>query len=113
MIETTLISYFGTAFPQIPVLAERPSEDIPEKYIVIDNTGTSETHFVKSSVVAVQSYGASLYEAAALNDQILEAARDLITLPEICSCRLNSAYNFSDTASKIYRYQAVFSITHY
>ena len=113
MIEKTIIDYLGGVFPQIPVLAERPSEDIPEKYIVIDNTGTSETEHIKSSAVAVQSYGASLYEAAELNDDVMDAMRGFTTLNEICSCRLNSAYNFSDTASKIYRYQAVFNITHY
>lgn len=113
MIEKTIIDYLGGVFPQIPVLAERPSEDIPEKYIVIDNTGTSETEHIKSSAVAVQSYGASLYEAAELNDQVMEEMKGILSLSEITSCRLNSAYNFSDTANKVYRYQAVFNISHY
>ena len=33
--------------------------------------------------------------------------------PEIAACRLNSDYNFTDTAKKKYRYQAVFDLVYY
>ena len=40
---------------------------------------------------------------------MLEAA----ALPEIGAVHLNSDYNFTDTAAKRYRYQAVFDVTYY
>ena len=38
---------------------------------------------------------------------------DADTLEDICAVRLNTDYTFTDTASKRFRYQAVFDITHY
>ena len=55
----------------------------------------------------------SLYEAAVLNDKVKEAMRDIVKLPSVSSCELNSDYNFTYTAMKAYRYQAVFVITYY
>jgi hypothetical protein len=36
-----------------------------------------------------------------------------ITLDDVTRSALNSDYNFTDTASKGYRYQAVFDVIHY
>ena len=61
----------------------------------------------------VQSYAGSLLEAAQLNDQVKQAMDSLPELADIGAARLNSDYNFTDTASKRYRYQAVYDVTHY
>ena len=37
----------------------------------------------------------------------------MITLNSISKIKLNSDYNFTDTETKEYRYQAVFDINHY
>ena len=54
-----------------------------------------------------------MYEAAALNELVKTAADSLVTLDEIASAKLNSDYNFTDTTTKRYRYQAVYDIKHY
>lgn len=113
MIEKIYIDYLSAVFPDIPVLAERPKKPIPDTFIMIDNTGTSETNHIWHSTVAFQSYGTTLYEAASLNDMVIDAVKNSTTLNAVASARLNSAYNFTDTATKSYRYQAVFDITHY
>ena len=113
MVETIYIDYLSAVFPEIPVYAERPTKHIPDAFIMIDNTGTSEENHILHSTVAFQSYGQTLYEAAALNDRVIEAVKNSTTLDVVASARLNSAYNFTDTATKFYRYQAVFDITHY
>ena len=64
-------------------------------------------------MMAVQSYAGSLLEAAQLNDQVKQAMDSLPELAGIGAARLNSDYNFTDTASKRYRYQAVYDVTHY
>lgn len=113
MVEKIYIDYLSAVFPEMPVLAERPSKPIPDTFIMIDNNGTSEENHIWRSTVAFQSYGRSLLDAAELNDRVIEAVKNSTTLNKVASARLNSAYNFTDTATKFYRYQAVFDITHY
>ncbi|SDQ04437.1 hypothetical protein SAMN04487752_0319, partial [Carnobacterium viridans] len=50
---------------------------------------------------------------ALLNEELKEVVENLILLNEISGVRLNSDYNFTDTTTKEYRYQAVFDINHY
>ena len=52
-----------------------------------------------------------MLRAAEMNDQIKEAMEQLPEVNEVSACRLNSDYNFTNTAKKKYRYQAVFDIT--
>lgn len=113
MIEKELIRYLSGAFPQIPVYAERPVKEIPETYIVIEKTGTRRLNHIKTSTIAVQSYGPSMQAAAELNERVVDAMESMASLDEVSAVRLNTDYNFTDTASKVYRYQAVFDITHY
>ncbi|KZK42749.1 Phage-associated protein [Lactococcus cremoris] len=54
-----------------------------------------------------------MYEAAKLNEKLKEVVEQLIELNEISNVSLNSDYNFTDTETKEYRYQAVFDINHY
>lgn len=96
----------------VPAWLEEP-EKPPKEYVLIEKTGSSEDNYISSAVIAVQSYGRSLYEAARLNQEVKTAMRDLVQSPEICRCKLNSDYNFTDTQTKRYRYQAVFDITYY
>ena len=69
--------------------------------------------FVKESTVAIQSYEESMFKAAELNELVKEAMFDMIELDYITKVTLNSNYNYTDTATKEYRYQAVFDIVHY
>ena len=54
-----------------------------------------------------------MYGAAALNEEVKKAVDSLIELNEIASVTLNTDYNFTDTTTKQYRYQAVYDIKHY
>ena len=67
----------------------------------------------RSATIALQSLADSLYNAAVLNEQVKEAAADMIELDKICRVSLNSDYNFTDIQTKQYRYQAVYDITYY
>ena len=51
-----------------------------------------------------------MYKASELNEIVKEKMDDLITLPNISKSSLNSDYNFTDTQTKKYRYQAVYDI---
>ena len=52
-------------------------------------------------------------EAAALNERVKTAMENAIALDEIVRVTLNSDYNYTNTASKRYRYQAVFDVIFY
>ena len=65
------------------------------------------------STFAFQSYSTSLYNASLLNELTKQAVDSLIELDDIASVRLNTDYNFTDSTTKQYRYQAVYDIKHY
>ena len=112
MIEKTVLDYLNGADLGAEAYMEVP-EQRPERFIVIDKTGSSKRDHICVAQIAIQSYATSLFEAASLNDLVKEAMGSLASLPNVSACKLNSDYNFTDTEAKEYRYQAVFNITHY
>ncbi len=97
---------------KIPTYPEKPEKKL-KKYILIEKTGGSSSNFISSATIAVQSYAESMFKAAELNEQVKAAMAKIVELPEIGAIRLNADYNYTDTETKSYRYQAVFEITHY
>ena len=110
MIERILIEYLNNELTQ-PVYVERP-ENAPREYVIIQKTGSRKVNQINTATIAFQSYSDSLYEAALLNEEVKAAVEASVSLPEISSAKLNSDYNFTNTAMKQYRYQAVFDITY-
>lgn len=111
MIEQIVLTYLSTAL-SVPVFAEVPTAP-GKSFVVIEKTGSGNTNHISSAMIAVQSYADTLLGAAQLNEAVKEAMENLTDLDSIGRCKLNTDYNFTDTASKRYRYQAVFDITHY
>ena len=102
MIEETVLNYLNKKLT-VPVFLE--NRDI-EEYVVRVNFANSATFFL-------QSYASTRYKAALLNEQVKKAMDDLAELKEISYSRLNTDYDFTDTAKKKYRYQAVYDIGFY
>lgn len=111
MIEKVVLDYLDNEI-QVPVLMEEQLK-APEEYVLIEKTGSSELNYTKNATFAIQSFSSSIYGAAKLNEQVKEAMRKIIKLDDISRCSLNSDYNYTDTARKKHRYQAVFDIVHY
>lgn len=111
MIERTILDYLASAL-SVPVRMQMPSAP-PDRFVLLEKTGSSRENYISQATVAVQSYGPSLLEAAQLNEGVKAAMDGLTALDEIGAVRLNSDYNFTDTVTKRYRYQAVYEITHY
>lgn len=110
MIETILIDYLSGMIAA-PVYFERP-DDPPEEYVIIQKLGSSKRNHICTAKMAFQSYSFSLYAAALLNDDVKFFVEESVLCPEISAAKLNSDYNFTNTAMKQYRYQAVFDITY-
>ena len=111
MIEKTVLDYLQHKLGVIPVRLEK-EEGLPEKFVIIEKTGSSEENQIRTATFAIQSYAGSMYDAAALNDQIIGFMEDLPAEREVFACELNSDYNFTDTTFRKYRYQAVFDIVY-
>lgn len=111
MIEATVIDYLSTT--DVPCFAERPEVEPARPYLVIEKTGSSLENHLASATIAIQSWAQTLYEAAALNEEVKAMMEFITDLPCISACRLSSDYNFTSTALKAYRYQAVFILTYY
>lgn len=111
MILEKVICDYLTSKLDCKVLPEKPKRPFG-RMVFVERTGGSG-QFVKESTVAVQSYEESMFKAAELNELVKAAMFNLIELDSIVKVTLNSNYNYTDTATKEYRYQAVFDIIHY
>ena len=110
MIELTIKNYLDKSI-RVPVFLEEP-RDKPKRYVLIDKTGSSENDKIKSATIAFQSYAESMYEAAMLNEEIKALLDQSIYYTDIAKAKINSDYNFTDTTSKRYRYQAVYDFVY-
>ena len=110
MIAKTLLDYLDSTL-SVPVVMESPEQTTG--YVLIDQTGSSRTNHIITTTFAIQSYGDTLYNAMLLNDEVKDAMVGFAELDEVTRVELETDYNFTNTATKQYRWQAVYLITHY
>lgn len=111
MIEKVILDHLSNTL-EPGVYTEVPAGPV-DTFVVLQKTGSSRQDHICHATVSVQSYAPSMYAAAALNERVKAAMDGLTDLDEVCRSELNSDYNFTDTASKRHRYQAVYDISHY
>lgn len=115
IIEAVLIKYLQDA--NITgvgnnVFAETP-KDVPDEYIIIDKTGSARTDGIDRATIAIQSISAeSLLKAAQLNEEVLALMERFRVIENIFGAHLVADYNFTNTQTKQYRYQAVYEINY-
>lgn len=110
MIAKTLLDFLSDDLG-VGVYMEQP-EQLTD-YVLIDQTGSSQANHITTTTIALQSYGSSLYNAMVLNERVKDAMERFVELNEVTRVELNTDYNFTNTATKQYRWQAVYLITHY
>ena len=110
MIEKIVLNYLidkgFMAYMEMP-------EDRPEKFIIVEKTSSQRDDLLFSSTFAIQSYAPTLLECAELNDLVVLAMFEMTDCEDVTRSKLNTSNNYTDTATKDYRYQAVFDVTHY
>lgn len=113
-IEYTVLNYLNDALSEHNINAYLEEPYNPEdSYVLVEKTGSSENNRINLATFAIQSYGKSLQDAIDLNELVKEIM-DAFPRSEryfVFSCTLNSDYNFTDTETQRYRYQAVFEIS--
>ena len=110
MIAKDLLDYLGEAL-SVGVYMESLEE--LTNYILLDQTGSSRNDHIITTTIAVQSYAPSLYEAMVLNESVKAAMEGFAQLANVTRVELDTDYNFTNTVTKQYRWQAVYNITHY
>lgn len=111
LIEKVVLDYLDEEL-DVPAYMEKPA-DPPESYVIVIKTGSGVTDFIYRATMVIQSVAPTLYEAALLNEAVKRAMDSIITLDEITHSSLNSDYEFTNTATKERRYQAVYDLVHY
>ena len=119
MIEETICEYLNTN-ASVPWFAMRPPatgdhvDTANAKYGLFEKTNSTKTDHVATSTFAFQSYAPTLLEAAQISAELrelMEALPEVTT--EVSKAQLSGEYNFTNTATKQPRYQAVFSLVHF
>lgn len=111
MIEERVLNYLNDAL-SVPCSMEMP-DNVSGRFVVIEKTGSYQQNKITQATFAIQSYADTLHKAALLNEEVKAAMEDMIQRDDISKIQLNSDYNYTDTAMKYYRYQAVFIVTYY
>lgn len=111
MIEKILLKHLNDSL-DVPCYMEKP-EPSPDKFVRIEKTGSSNSNYIDTVTLAVQSYASSLLDAATLNEDVKIALREFLKSNQVAAVNILSDYNFTDTTKKKYRYQAVVNITYY
>ena len=110
MILVDLVTFLNDNL-DVNVYAESPKE--LTNYVLLEQTGSRRSNHITTTTIAIQSYGASLLDAMILNSEVETAMKDFVQLNRVAKVELETDYNFPDTETKQYRWQAVYDITHY
>lgn len=110
MIELVILKYLAEHL-EVPVFMEHQKEP-PKRFVIFEKLSGGYSNKLHSASFAFQSYAESMYESAKLNEEVKKAVLDMIELDEFSRIKLNSDYNFTDTTTKRYRYQAVFDMNY-
>ena len=85
MIEKIVLDYLNNAL-EYPTYTQEQNNG--EKYFyLIQKVGSSVDNKIDTSMVAVQSYAPSRYEAAEMNYAMIEAMDDIVALDAIGKCK--------------------------
>lgn len=111
MIEKIVFDYLSTKFSNVKMTIPKTQ---PSSFYLIEKTGSTWANHLTSSVIAIQSYAPTLYEAAEMNEALKdEMLYGLVAVDSVARVSLNSDGEYTDEETKTPRYQAVFVITHY
>lgn len=110
MIEQTVLDYLIDN--HLDVRLEIPANP-PEEFYVLEKTGSDKRQHISESTFALQSYAGSMFRAAEMSDAAKSIVESLISESSITHVSGPRDYNYTDPTTKQYRYQMVFTITHY
>lgn len=119
MIEELIYSYLNDNasvewFSMRPPATSDNMDTANAVYGLFEKTNSTKTNHVCTSTFAFQSYAPTLLEAAQISAELRQLIEELPGISaEVSKAQLIGEYNFTNTADKQPRYQAVFSLVHF
>lgn len=112
MIEKTVIDYLiAKGIAGGKVYAETPVNP-PASYVVVSRARGGITDQIRSYGIYTESRAkADKVTAATLHEQVITAMLNIRNETELMRCKLETEYDAAMTASKEYRFQALWAIT--
>ena len=111
MIEKVVLKFLNENM-SVPAYMEEPEEQ-PERYLLIEKTSGGKRDGLQTATLAIQSYAPTLDQAAELNEEVKNVMEEIENQNPVSRAALNTDYNYTDTATKRYRYQAVYDFIYY
>lgn len=105
MIEADVIAFLKSEL-DVPVSASVP-KDRPERFVTVERTGGALDTFRDLPQFAIQVWGKSTADAAALADEVRKTLPRLTELTHVARVNVGGTYNFPDPDSSQARYQTV------
>jgi len=109
IIEKTIRDFLSSRL-NVPVYCERP-EKKPEAFVIVSKAGSSRTDRLNRANISILANAGTLYDAMTLDQQIKDIM-DADDIPDV-NCVFEGDYNYTDTASKTYRYQCIYNTYYY
>ena len=115
-IEEVVIGYLNSNRNAIeyPAYGDTPyKHQLPAHHYMVQKTGSTTRDRITTAQIVVQSVTVqSKAQAARMNEQMVGVMEGIVGTSGISACHINSDYDYTDTTSKRWRYQAVFDITY-
>lgn len=111
MIEKVVLKFLNENM-SVPAYMEEPEEQ-PERYLLIEKTSGGKRDGLQTATLAIQSYAPTLEQAAELNEEVKNVMEEIENQNPVSRAALNTDYNYTDTATKRYRYQAAYDFIYY
>lgn len=111
-IEATIIEYLNDALADVAVTGGKP-QGIGRTFVTVEKTGSSRENYVEAAMLAIQSWAPTQAEAMLLNERVKAAMESApADLPDVYRAHCQTDYNFPDTSTQHWRYQAVFEVSY-
>lgn len=112
MIEATIRKYLEDNLDNIPVLMEFPKNP-PKKFIVMQLADGGKVNHIDAATFFLTVYANSLYEAAEVNEDVIDLLNDAISIPGITKSMLGQNQSGTDSANHLYTYNLTFNFYYY
>lgn len=110
LIEKTIRDYLLNKIQNVPIEVQEPTDKT--KYIVFRVVDRAEVDLINAVTVEFYSYGKSKLEAAALDEELRAAMKDIVELDSIFSSKLSGGNDDYDTDLNKYRYRSYFNLSY-
>lgn len=108
IIEEMVRRYLGSVL-DVPVYVEEPERrEIP--YVIVEQTSGTKDDEIRSATISFDSYADTKLDALTLNNAVINAMDNFISVENVSRSRLNTTYNATDTISKRYCYSCSYDV---